>query len=131
MFIQWSEDIAVHHGHIDEEHQEMFALVNRLHEAMEANAEREEIGRTLDQLMICTKEHFQDEEAVMQAHDYEHLAEHVRKHEALLSQLRTFADEFQSGKMSITPESMAFLHEWLTQHIRRDDLKLAAFLAKQ
>lgn len=129
MFIQWTEDIAVHHGQIDDEHQQMFDLVNRLHAEMTAAADRDTVGRTLDALVACTQEHFADEESVMQAHEYAHLPEHARKHQALLAQLQTFVDEFRGGKMSITPETMAFLHEWLTQHMRRDDQKLSAFLA--
>lgn len=128
MFIQWGEDVATHHGAIDDDHRHMFALVNRLNDAMQANAFRADIGQLLDDLVDCTRDHFQAEERAMRAHDYALLAEHAHKHQALLAQLETFVTEFQSGKMSITSETMAFLHEWLTLHIQRDDRKLADFL---
>ncbi len=128
MFIQWQADVAVHHDGIDSDHQRMFELVNDLYDAMQTDAPRDSIGKTLQMLMACTREHFEHEDRVMQEHAYEHRSEHGRKHAALLAQLDTFVQEFDNGKTAITPETMDFLKEWLVQHIRRDDMKLAVFL---
>jgi len=62
--IQWSDSISVNNYAIDNQHKYLIQLVNNLILNSNAKVNSEIIGKTLQDLILFTRDHFRDEEAL-------------------------------------------------------------------
>jgi hemerythrin len=131
MAIVWTPKLSVGVPHIDDEHKELFARVNRLLEAMQASRAREELAPLVAFLEEYVTVHFAGERALMAARHYPGLAEHLEQH-------AYFVTEFQALTALLREEGpSAMLHvklsrllcDWLRDHVGSTDKALGAFLA--
>jgi hemerythrin len=129
-FFQWRGEYSVHHTAIDTQHQQLFRLADDLHGAMARGAGRQVIGDTLKCLIDYTLTHFREEEQIMVRSKYPHYVQHKAEHDALTGQVAALKGDFDSGKISVTVETLQFLKTWLERHIRQSDHRIADFLSK-
>lgn len=127
-FVQFDPLYRLGHGEIDGQHEGLFEAVNRLHDAMREGRARQEIATTLGFLRQYTVEHFQAEEALMQASRYPGFPAHKQLHDALTRQVADLEAKHQSGAMTISLSVMNFLKEWLAHHISVEDRKVVGHL---
>ena len=80
---QWDESFKTGDGVVDTQHQELFGMVNDLHNAIVANKGREVLALAFDKLAKLTIEHFETEEGLMERIDYPSLTAHRQKHQVL------------------------------------------------
>ena len=71
---------------LDNQHQELFSTLNRLHDHMMSFSAPVLIDKDLSNLIDQTETHFKTEEEIMQAHGYPGYALHKNSHELLLRQ---------------------------------------------
>ena len=71
--------------------------------------------------------HFKHEETLMRSINYPGLADHVSKHNELLSRLNGIADQIANGTLDLV-KWRNFLSAWLLNHIAVTDKALAAFV---
>lgn len=76
----WNENLSVGNDHIDDHHQELFALTSMIDAAVKSNR-REEINKIIQYLETYTLEHFDEEEAHMKTISYSDIDYHQREHE--------------------------------------------------
>nr|WP_320132414.1 bacteriohemerythrin [uncultured Holophaga sp.] len=126
--MNWSKDLEVNFPKVDEQHRSLLDAVNRLHDAMKAGKGKDEVGRVLHFLADYTVSHFRMEEELMASHGYPGAAAHRQIHADLLAQVGQLVSQFDSGTVTLTLKVMTFLQEWLTHHIKGEDMKLGAFL---
>ena len=126
---EWNNSYVTGIGSIDAQHQTLFQLAGKLHQAMTEGQGRAALGPILERLVQYTKAHFAHEERLMRLHDYPDLAAHRAQHEALTRQVSEFAAKFQAGNASITVQVLQFLRNWLVDHIKGRVMKYAPFLA--
>ena len=74
--IRWSENISVNNYVIDNQHKYLIELTNNLILNSNAKVNSEIIGETLTKLYKYSKEHFEDEEALLEKFNYPKLEEH-------------------------------------------------------
>lgn len=77
---------------------------------------------------IYIKEHFANEEALMQRHSYPGYLDHKVKHTALTNQVLEYANRLKEGKTTAAVELIEFLKNWLTAHIKSIDKKYGPYL---
>jgi|SRR5581483_7423989 len=128
---QWKASYATGINSIDAQHQTLFQIAGKLHEAMVAGKGRAVLGPILDRLVQYTAGHFAHEERLMRLCDYPQLAEHKAQHDALTKQVLDFQAKFQAGQATITVQLLHFLKNWLEQHIMGTDQKYAPCLANK
>jgi hemerythrin len=121
----WDQSYSVNNPEFDKHHQHLYALVNRLHDAMLSGQAKNTMSGILDELISYTQGHFAAEEAFMIARAYPGLAAHKAEHAKLAGQVVEFRERFRSGNAPITLELMHFLRDWLQNHIQRVDKKYA------
>lgn len=128
-YIDWSDEYSVGIRVIDNDHRELFDLVNQLHEGLESHAGSAIIGQTTDRLIRYVKEHFKREEGLMFEYGYPGLEEHRRKHNEfvwLVSAIRKIVLEcphrLDGHKL------LNFLSKWLTSHIMKTDREYLPYL---
>jgi len=126
--VTWSDDLSVNIRSIDDQHRQLLSLVNSLHDAMSSGMGQDVIGKTLDELVAYTKNHFANEERLMKAYAYPGYMIHKREHDMLTRQVVNLHQDFMSGKPVITVELMRVLKDWLTIHIKGSDQKYGPFL---
>jgi len=123
----WQPEYETGNLEIDGQHQELFAIVNSLHDAVVTKQEFDKIQVTLNLLANHTIEHFQTEEELMIAGNYPEYDRHKRTHDRLTSKVFTLIQKFHDRDETITTEVTQFLSEWLSHHIKGEDRKMIQF----
>jgi len=123
MSIAWSDSCKIGDPEVDQQHQYLFELTN---EFIAADSLRE--MRSLIMLLYKhTREHFEQEEALMRRVDFPELAAHQELHNRLLRRLSDLSMDVGKGYMN-KPAIVALMTDWATKHIPQDDLKVVAFM---
>ncbi len=128
-FISWKSCYCVGHPKIDNQHRRLLALLNLLHEKVQARLSAALIDKALIELINYAEEHFRDEEEVMERINYPHLAEHRAEHERLVLEVFAFKERFDKGLVS-AHDFLEFLKGWLVEHILGSDLKIKHYLPR-
>ena len=129
--IEWSNQLVINHQIIDEQHQEMIAMINRLHDCIVDPGHRAKFADQLEQLCNYTMDHFATEEALMQQLSYPHLARHREQHIQLSRQALELNQRFGGGEQPLTTEITQSLREWLLNHNQGEDRELGLFLLQK
>ncbi len=127
-FIEWTEALSVKIAIIDRQHQKLVSMINELSDAMKQGKGKETLGRILNGLIAYTTTHFKTEEDYFQQYGYPETDSHKREHDAFVKKVSEFKAGFESGKLSVTIETMNFLRDWLKNHILGTDQKYSQFL---
>ena len=113
---------------IDEEHKELFRIMNEVHAVIvdEENLDKyDAIIRLLEEMRNYTKDHFNDEEEYMESIHYEGLEAQKMAHEAFIERLNAMdLKQIKAHQEETLSEIMAFLTEWLVNHILHMDSKI-------
>lgn len=124
----WTQDLAVGYTHIDNDHKQLFELVNRLFEGMKAGRANSILGAIIRELVDYTVNHFRREEDLMQQMAYAGYPEHKRAHDQLVREVRALEERFRAGSITLSLDVFNFLQDWLSDHIKTHDRKLGAAL---
>jgi hemerythrin len=128
-FITWTDQHNIGVEHIDEQHRHLVDLVNAVFAVMEAGSSRDELTRTLDELVDFTLQHFLTEERIMENHDFPGTAAHVAEHKALLDQARDFRARVLNGDLLMSFALVMQMRAWALTHIDTLDRELGTFLS--
>jgi hemerythrin len=125
---EWNETYSVGVDAMDDQHKGLFEIIRELYTAMRSGKGKEVAADVLRRLIDYTAAHFAAEEKLMAQKGYPALAVHQVEHKILIDKVLAFKKDFGAGTVSITPELMKFLQNWLTNHIQTVDRKYGAFM---
>ncbi len=128
VFFKWSSDYSVKIKTIDDQHQELVNILNRLFVAVSKREGDKVIAGILDALMSYTQTHFALEERLMRQAKYKDIDAHMEEHRKLLEQLDSLCKKHLLEEKPIYFEMLAFLKTWLKEHIQGVDTKYSAAL---
>jgi methyl-accepting chemotaxis protein/hemerythrin len=128
--LEWDASFATGVATFDNEHKTLFRMVNDLHDAMQQKRSREAIGRILDGLAEYTVNHFAGEERAFSRTGYPEEAQHRELHRKLVDQVVELQGRFRGGETILTQDVIAFLQNWLINHIKGTDRKYGPHLTK-
>ena len=123
----WRDEYRTGNSLVDDQHQKLFQIVNRLHDAMLQGHGRDVLKKTLNNLTHYTLEHFKTEEQLMLTHAYPHYDEHKSRHEELKTKVLSLIANFEVSS-SLAIEVSHFLTEWLIHHIKGEDQKMIRYM---
>ncbi len=121
MFADWNDSYTVKVQQLDDEHKQLFSIINQLHEGMKAGRGKDVMQSVLDQLLHYTEQHFADEEVLMKMVGYSWLQAHIALHRRFVKQIKSFCEDHHSGAASISIAMLEFLRNWLADHIMGTD----------
>jgi hemerythrin-like metal-binding protein len=121
----WNSSYSVNVKRCDEDHKKLFALINDLHGAMQSGKGNQVIEKVVQELEDYTRFHFAGEEALMAKTQYPGLVAHQVEHQKFVQALVKLRKEGITGQ-SIS--LLAFLNDWLINHIKRIDQRYSAHL---
>ncbi len=128
-FIEWSDDYKVGIAAIDNDHQTLFGLVNRLHDRIKAGDGEDAVGDALDGLIDYIDTHFAREERYMDECGYPGLVAHARKHRDLARTVRSLKTLFEDDPREVENDAiLRFLKNWLTNHILKSDMDYVPYV---
>lgn len=130
MFV-WEEKYKVGVSEFDEQHKKLISIINTLYQRIKENEKADILSNTLEELINYTNYHFESEEKLFSKYAYEHKSQHKTEHEKIKNKIAEFKTDFDSGKIIITNELVAFLKGWLDNHILENDKKYGTFLNKK
>jgi hemerythrin-like metal-binding protein len=113
---------------IDEQHQELFGLMERLRTSVTAGGDRAGVVTLIDELVQCSERHFVAEEAIMAKAGYPDLAHHVSEHASMLASLKELQIRFQESHHSLALMVPTFMEGWFKHHISDGDFGFVTFL---
>ncbi len=119
----WDDRYNIGVPSIDEQHRE---LLMRASDVIAATTRE---GQTLSTIRLYqyTRTHFSHEEGLMRSLGYPDIDEHLKQHEALISQLNQFSQNIAKDNL-IKADLEEFISLWFLTHIATSDTKLADFL---
>jgi len=120
-------ELGIHE--FDEHHKHLVHLLNMTYDGFVLEAEQDEIGAVLDELIDYATYHFSAEELWMEKHNYPGLQLHRGEHQNFCSRIVEIQKEFRQGKARLTLEILQLLNNWLTTHILRTDAEYGRFAA--
>jgi hemerythrin len=130
--LPWSDDYLLGIKTIDEDHRNLFEIVNRLHDAFHKRQGPQTIKITFSLLTEYVAEHFAREEQLMHQIGYPGIEEHRMLHAG-------FIQAFFSTKQSyiVAPKAfdfdsfLEFLRKWLVHHVLVEDRKYVHYVMQE
>jgi hemerythrin len=126
----WSDDYATGYFPVDSQHQQLFKLINNLHNAMLSGSGKVLLNNTLSELVNYTQKHFQMGENLMKTYQYPNYPDHKKRHEEYAKKVDEFAKKLNAGQnpTTLVIEVSSFLTEWWINHIKKIDQPMINFL---
>ena len=132
MAYEWSSNLETGNPTIDNQHKQLIGAANSLLEACRGGTGQQELSNTLEFLNGYIIKHFGDEEKMMQQHQYAGYGQHRTYHEDFKSVVRDLTKRLiQEGPTeTLVGEVHTSIVDWLLNHIKGDDFRLASFLSR-
>ena len=124
----WNATYSVKVKRFDDDHQQLFAIINELHQGMKAGRGKEVLHDVLIKLLRYTERHFTAEEAVMKDLGYPGLATQTDQHRTFTNKIKEVADQYKAGTIGLSVDVLDFLTKWLSQHIVAVDKQYGDFM---
>jgi hemerythrin len=125
---RWTERYKVNVALLDQQHQELFDVVNELEQALRVGEGHTAIDRVLDKLLTYAGLHFAAEESLMERHHFPGLPTHRLQHEMFRKKLLTFLENHRTARAGVPVELLLYLHSWFKQHLLETDKLYSKFL---
>ena len=130
-FFSWNKNFETGISLIDEQHQQLVHLLNKLAVHLAHQSSVIELNQVFDELTAYADLHFKTEEAIWQPHFKEDswFAEHQHTHNSFLSKVLELKEEENSKPLDeVIKDSLKFLTHWLAFHILESDMRMAKTL---
>ena len=124
----WNASYSVKVKRFDDDHQQLFNIINELHESMRTGRGKEVLHDVLTKLLRYTEQHFTAEEAVMKEVGYPGLAAQVEQHRKFTAKIKEVTDQYKAGTIGLSVSVQDFLTKWLLSHIVAVDKQYSEFL---
>ena len=133
MAYKWTPDLETGNSLIDGQHKELIEAINKLLDACGNGKGRAEIEATLVFLNNYVVKHFNDEEVLQQRYKYPDAVNHKRYHEAFKATVREIISEFRKdgATVALVAKVNTAIAGWLLNHIKREDVKVAALIKSE
>jgi hemerythrin len=127
----WDESLETGNALVDDQHKQLFALINELHDSIIEGDALETQQSVLARLMDYSEQHFQAEEGLMGSVGYPGLIAQQEMHREFTFKTTEMVEESR-GDQPVLPITLAvFLSDWLTHHIRAEDKKIGEWIRGQ
>ncbi|WP_234445795.1 bacteriohemerythrin [Carboxylicivirga marina] len=88
--IIWTDDLSVNSTVIDNEHKQLFALIDNFYKGIKDNSPKKRLEELILGLVDYTKTHFANEEEYMARMNYPNLSEHKELHQSFVAKVSSY-----------------------------------------
>lgn len=125
--INWTDELSVGVAEMDQQHQKLLSMVNRLIREQKVLSTPETIAQLITEMTDYAEEHFRAEEFLLSEYGYEDIDMQVAQHEAFIADTQNFIDASDVGANILSKALLDYLEKWLVQHILEEDMKYKDF----
>lgn len=115
--LKWDDKYLLGVPQFDEHHHHLVRLLNKTYKEFTTADPEESLGGILEELADYASYHFAAEEAWMKENGYPKLMEHRAEHDKFSRRVVELRTDFARGNTNRSLEVIAFLKDWLTNHI--------------
>ncbi len=119
----WCDDFSVQVPEIDAQHKKLVDMINDLGSAMAMGQGGDVLSNIMARLGNYVVEHFAFEEDLIRQAGYPDLENHIKIHASVVTKFTALAEKVQNGHPTASSETLAFLQDWLVNHIQKVDKK--------
>ena len=116
------------HPLLEKEDQQLIDLLDAIDKCMSDGGSANQVYNYLSDFIVLAKEHFKNEEIIMEHYKYPDIIDHKKEHADLMEQLYVLKNKFDSGHTPFGKEYMQLLRHWLEEHLFDADNRLDKFL---
>ncbi|SHJ91028.1 hemerythrin [Hathewaya proteolytica DSM 3090] len=129
----WSKELETGNTQIDGEHKQLIQAINDLLAACSSGKGRSEIEHTVDFLNQYTKTHFAHEQVLQIKSKYPDFVNHKRYHDEFIKVVDNITGRLKTegATVQLVAEINKQLGNWLVNHIKREDTKVAKHIKEQ
>lgn len=128
--VTWTADLSVGIPELDDQHQKMVEIINKLYDAIVEFRGQSAIAETLESLVTYTKEHFSYEEECMLQCTFAGFPHHKRVHENFTQKVMDLRRKAQEADFVMSVEILEILRDWLVNHIQDLDQQYATCIRR-
>ena len=121
--IRWKDEYSLGFEKVDRQHRHMFEIVNKIIDYPHSSDDPELVVETLTEMINYAREHFADEEILMQKYGYPDIEAHKKQHDYFINTTAELTVSFMDNQQTTGDEIAEFLVLWLTTHILKSDIK--------
>lgn len=127
----WNDNYSVQNRELDNHHQELMSILNRLYgECLQVDAENC-VGPKLDELLDYADYHFKAEEQYMRSIEYFEIDDHIELHSGFAFKMAEMKRIAPTNQMDSTRELIVYIGKWLLHHVMVEDKKYADHAASR
>jgi diguanylate cyclase (GGDEF)-like protein/hemerythrin-like metal-binding protein len=129
-FVQlvWHPAYECGHTLLDDQHRALFGDADKLLAAILSGRPADEVGEFIDVLIRDVTQHFQDEEAIIQASGFPGAVAHATIHRELVASAVTLVDHFHAGTLAIGELFQFLTHDVVARHMLGADREFFPYL---
>ena len=124
---EWNDSFVLNIPVVDEQHQRLISMISDLDASEREGTGGLLISYVLQELIRYIAIHFEDEERLMLSHGFPGLASHRQEHDFFVMRVKHIQESFQDGD-DLSKETLDFLKEWISCHIKGTDQIYAGFI---
>ena len=121
--IAWKDEYSVGVKEIDDQHKQLFVIINQLVEAIKTIPREDEIANIISKIVEYKIVHFATEEKYFHLFGFEGTDEHEEAHRAFNAKLIETQTAFKGDTMGFAFAAADFLEDWLIVHLMTMDQK--------
>ena len=125
---RWDSTYSVKVKRFDDDHQELFRIINQLYDGMMARRGQAVLEGVLNDLLRYSEKHFAAEEQVMRSAGYPQVLPQIEQHRRFTDTVKELMTKYQAGWIGMSVELLDFLSDWLKKHITGMDKQYGEFL---
>ncbi|HPA67929.1 MAG TPA: bacteriohemerythrin [Tenuifilaceae bacterium] len=115
--ISWESNYSVKVGSIDADHKKLVEILNSLFMAMSKGEGSKIISDLVKELQRYTIYHFSREESFFRITGYPNTQKHIEEHKQFIGKVKEYKEKVDKGNNDFSPEMLAYLKDWLLNHI--------------
>lgn len=120
-FVSWKDEYGVGAGAVDEQHQQLFSLLNRLERHVRGGSTTLDVDHVVSELEQYTRFHFTAEERILKGMGATDMVAHKRQHSYFVTEIAKTRHALLERK-TVEPRTLVvFLRDWLVHHILEVD----------
>jgi len=130
--LDWNEYYSLGNEQVDNQHRELFNLVNNLIRSCDDGTDTAKLKETLLFLVNYAVLHFDDEEALQIKYNYPEYERHKKLHDEFKVVVIELVQRFNEigSSVELSKDVKKIVIKWLVKHIMDEDKKIGNYLRK-
>jgi len=128
MEIKWAPELSVGVDEIDQQHQQLFSIINQLLKTPIHNLDHRAVLSILTRLVDYSDYHFRTEDNYMIENEYPLFLSHRKEHLAYIKKTGEWITALERKDTAPTADMGAFLCSWWKGHVADSDMQYARYM---